>query len=342
MTCKKKWCSSFLLILLTITDICAKERLIFSVDLIRHGDRTPIHPIPKSQLYWREGLGALTVKGINQEQQLGSQLRMEYVDQYHLLPKIYCASDIYVLSTNMERTIQSANSLLLGFYPLITRGSLNKQIPIHLISTEEDNILLPSPNKNFFSFVSHYFKDWSSWNQKKIYLQPQLKKWNEITGFTLSNFKELNKLADNLYIRKLNNFPLPEDMQDSDADKIIFVSRFEIINKFKQKDVNRTLGIKFLKKIRNYLALVIENKTSLKYVLLSGHDTSIMSIMNALQLPVDTIPIYAARLNFSLMKSEKKYYVKINYNDKPLHIPVCQNNSCTLAQFDKIIRLEKN
>ncbi len=44
---------------------------VFSLDVIRHGDRTPLSTIPTAPYDWPEGMGQLTAKGMEQEYQLG-------------------------------------------------------------------------------------------------------------------------------------------------------------------------------------------------------------------------------------------------------------------------------
>ncbi len=47
--------------------VYAHDKLIFAVDIIRHGDRTPMIELPKDPYVWPEGLGHLTAKGRQQE-----------------------------------------------------------------------------------------------------------------------------------------------------------------------------------------------------------------------------------------------------------------------------------
>src|SRR5689334_2958880 len=97
----------FLFSFFIIIPVFAEEKLIFALDVIRHGDRTPIKAIPKSYHDWKEGLGQLTAIGMQQEYQLGSRLREKYIDTYHLLPPHYNIKTIYVRSTDMDRTLMS-------------------------------------------------------------------------------------------------------------------------------------------------------------------------------------------------------------------------------------------
>src|SRR3990167_2889333 len=107
-----------LLVLFVSTNAFATEHLIFAADLIRHGDRTPVDEVPAAPHVWKEGLGELTAEGMNQEFQLGVALRKRYVEQTHLLPPQYDVKTLMVRSTDFNRTLMSAESLLYGLYPL--------------------------------------------------------------------------------------------------------------------------------------------------------------------------------------------------------------------------------
>ncbi len=61
------------------TTSCAADKVIFAIDLIRHGDRTPAFNMPKSDYQWPQGLGELTPTGMAQELALGQQRRKVYV-----------------------------------------------------------------------------------------------------------------------------------------------------------------------------------------------------------------------------------------------------------------------
>ena len=60
--------------------VFAQGTLIFAIDIIRHGDRTPMIASPEMQKIWPQGLGQLTPKGMRQEYELGKRLRELYVN----------------------------------------------------------------------------------------------------------------------------------------------------------------------------------------------------------------------------------------------------------------------
>lgn len=88
----------------------AQEKLLFTIDIIRHGDRTPQITIPAIPYHWTVGLGQLTPTGMFQAYQLGQRLRNIYIDQTHLLPAHYDAETIYIQSTDYERTLMTAQA----------------------------------------------------------------------------------------------------------------------------------------------------------------------------------------------------------------------------------------
>lgn len=140
----------FALILLTSINAFAKETLVFAVDIVRHGDRTSGLIIPKATHQWAEGVEQLTARGMQQTSQLGALFRKKYVHKYHLLPEHYQNGTMLVFSTDYDRTLMSAESILLGLYPLGTGPLLPRgkpalpgayqPIPIHIKDyvTEDD------------------------------------------------------------------------------------------------------------------------------------------------------------------------------------------------------------
>lgn len=327
----------------------AEENLIFSVDLIRHGDRTPEKAIPASPYAWKEGLGELTPRGMNQEYQLGASLRKKYIDRYHLLPEHYLAETLYVRSTDINRTLMSAESFLLGLYPLgtgplfphstqFTLPSGFQPIPIHTVPHDQDTLLTVKPSRSIFSWMSLYSKTNRAWDEQSMLFKDKLKKWNEATGLQLKTLREIESVGDNFYIRQLYHIPLPKGMTAEDAKEIMTIGAWSFLDAFKQKEVTYPMGHAFLLAVSNAMQDAIQRKSPLKYILFSGHDATIMAVMTTLGSPLHTIPHYASDLNFSLWKNNNDYYITVNLNNEPVMLPGCEKNNCTLSEFDKIVK----
>jgi len=124
-----------------------KELLAVTV-MFRHGDRTPIDSYPndpyKGQQYWPVGPGQLTPRGKRMHFHVGQYLRRRYGDK--ILREQYNATDIYVRSTDVDRTLMSAMSNLAGLYPpkgnqVWNPNLLWQPIPVHTRPLADDNLL---------------------------------------------------------------------------------------------------------------------------------------------------------------------------------------------------------
>lgn len=320
--------------------------LIFAVDIIRHGDRTPGIDIPSSPYPWKEGLGQLTPVGMRQEYNLGKKFRARYVNNYHLLSENYTTGTIYVRSSDFDRTLMSAESLLLGFYPSNSEGpllSINnpalpncfQPIPIHTVPQSEEKLLIPdNPIYHFNDLLANHCLQTTAWKKKEAEVEPYLPAWSSALGTNITNFYQLRPLADVLRIRKLYNIPEPEGLSEEDVQKIMQVSDWGLVNALKNKAIATQAGTSFLQDIAAHLYQASTGTSPLKYVLYSGHDSSIMIAASALGAPLDDIPHYASDLNIALFdQGNKNYRVVLTYNDHPLILSSTGTSSCTLEQF---------
>lgn len=82
--------------------------------------------------------GQLTAAGIEQHHRLGQYFRTRYGS---ILSSTFNPNEIYVRSTDYDRTLMSAQSNLIGLYPLVNVSSDKvpiQPIPIHTKPIEED------------------------------------------------------------------------------------------------------------------------------------------------------------------------------------------------------------
>ena len=333
------------LILLASTNAFAKETLVFAIDIVRHGDRTPQYVIPKDNHQWQEGKEQLTARGMHQMFQLGSYFREKYINRYQLLPERYQGEKMIVFSTDKDRTLMSAESLLFGLYPLGTGPVTSNDkpglpyafqpIPIH---TRKNVAESPENKKKFITMPDKYVKSTPAWKEKTASIKDKFVKWSMATGLEIKDFDiDLVVLADTLKIYKLHNIPIPSELSKKDIEEIIAIGQWGHLNWFHTKEIAIFLGKSILSTTVGYLQEAATQTKPLKYVLFVDHDTTIESVMVILQKPLNELPSYAANLNFSLFEEgTKNYLVKISYNNKPVILPGCGNKVCTLQEFVKL------
>ncbi|CAJ0605960.1 unnamed protein product [Cylicocyclus nassatus] len=154
---------SFSLTLSTIASVTADNMTLALVQVIwRHGDRSPTltHPSdPIQENDWKfggGGWGQLSPIGMKQHFNFGKQLRKRYVDT-GFLSKTYNSKEIYVRSTDYNRTIISSMSNLLGMYTYNNTASVKGTdypdvqgwpagfipIAVHTVEHDTDHLLIP-------------------------------------------------------------------------------------------------------------------------------------------------------------------------------------------------------
>jgi hypothetical protein len=337
-----------MLFLLSIVAVShANEKLIFAIDLIRHGDRTPYVKIESHSTLWSEGLGQLTALGMRQEFLLGKKKRKEYVARYKLLDDFYKFNAVSVRSSNFSRTLMSAQSFLLGLFPLGSGPKVKgafalpsgyQPVPIHTLPLDEDYLLLPDADKKTFdAMLEQYVYSTDEWNRKEFSFQPYFKKWSRIFHQHLTSIRQLLPIGDNLYVRHLKELPYPKGLSKEESQKIIALSKWEMVKEYQNHKIAVYTTTTLLRKIRHLLDDALSGKTLLKYQLFSAHDSTIMAFLSALKSPLNDIPPYASDVNILLFKSNKTYTIMVTYNDKPVALSACHHVHCTLKEFYSLV-----
>uniref|UniRef100_A0A914IET3 Acid phosphatase n=1 Tax=Globodera rostochiensis TaxID=31243 RepID=A0A914IET3_GLORO len=107
------------LFLLFYASNCA-EKLCYVQIIWRHGDRAPLEKAYPEDLNdennWSRGWGQLTIEGMKQMEELGQFLRERYVNANFLAGQFDKKATI-IRSTDVDRALESAQSLLSGMFP---------------------------------------------------------------------------------------------------------------------------------------------------------------------------------------------------------------------------------
>ncbi len=334
-----------LLMLITASTCTAKHQLTFAIDVIRHGDRTPVYALPNETYVWQLGYGELTAVGMQQEYQLGQMLRQRYVEQTHLLPEQYNSKILYVHANDINRTIMSAQSLLTGLYPPGTgpvvedtqQPALPKQlqpIPVHTVNAKTDVIFNDYNSTCLKSVLKQYRATDSAVKARLSLLRPKLKQWQELFGTEIDYENNLIGIGDNLHVRQLKRVALPEGLNQESANTIMQAAEWAFVSKYSSPKVSKYAAYPMLEKIISYLKTATTTNTPLKYVLFSGHDNNLLALMGALEHPLKQQPRYASNLNISLFQDDNAAYsFEIHFNGKPVTLPGCDKVDCPLQRF---------
>ncbi len=331
--------------------------LVFASDLIRHGARTVIHPI-KGIHYpplWSEKNippAQLTKYGFFEEKTNGQFFKTQY---HAVLPKQYDATQIRIRTDGSNRTIMSALAVASQMYPAT--------LSYNIVSIPKKKAALLQPKKYLREMTSNapgwqYNWQHSAWGYrfyKKLYQQHLIKHLCPLTGKQnyLDCFRTISHIASSVTplksycshtnehcsttkilhintqtmnaIAKTNNWLLYHAFLPSHEDGFI-----EALPAYKKMGLHS--GCLLVNNVIQHMQKVVSKKTPLKYILYSGHDSTILTVLNYFMTqnfdqfnkpPVFGNPDFAADVSFRLYKDGKNHYqVKIIYrNNSQLNTP---------------------
>ncbi|CAN2389695.1 Belongs to the histidine acid phosphatase family [Pristimantis euphronides] len=332
-----------------------EKKLKLVVVVFRHGDRSPIRTYPKDKYQensWPDGFGQLTELGMKQHYELGAYLKKRYSG---FLNESYSRSEVYVRSTDVDRTLMSAQANLAGLYPPVGRQIWNKSIawrpiPIHTVPISQDK-LLKMPLKNcpryedlltetfqseeFLSLIGPY-KDFLNSLQSYTGYPPE--KWEE--GFSWWTTR------DALLCETIHNYTLPKWATKDVMDKLSQIGDIgmsSLYGVYEQHEKSKLQGGVLVSSILNNLTLAAANQYGYKKLIMySAHDTTVAALQMALNVSNGRVPPYAACHIFELYRTgDREYMIEMYYrNDSSvrphlLTLPGC-NSSCPLAKFKEL------
>eukprot|EP01022_Parablepharisma_sp_SALTPOND_P033216 TRINITY_DN88307_c0_g1_i1.p2 TRINITY_DN88307_c0_g1~~TRINITY_DN88307_c0_g1_i1.p2 ORF type:complete len:407 (-),score=37.19 TRINITY_DN88307_c0_g1_i1:50-1270(-) len=318
---------SFILAFLVAIVHCKTETKLV-IDVIRHGARAPgsnSHFFPN--ITWKSH-GELTPIGERQHYLLGRLRRHQYIESTSLLPKTFDPRLLYIRSSDVRRTLMSAQSYILGLYfdgleefnlnqtnhvndllapPIsLTVGNdlikrlKNMPVPFNVPIPAIISVDHPAEKVLFSSscpFIDEMAKKFFNEGEyRKLITEKHKSTWDKIR-------KEYPEITMDYLLKEKNAYSL--------ADLIICANkegrrparlRPEVIEKLREfiGDIQRgeftvdpminKIGMSyFTKEVLDFMNKTIEGKGLVKYVLYSAHDVTEVIILTGLKRLNDTI-----------------------------------------------------
>jgi broad specificity phosphatase PhoE len=335
------------------------------VVIMRHGARFPLKPFPLTSSwprrpeFWDKFGGRLTPIGQEQLHKLGSRLRDKYKAEAPGLiveddPKF--PSHVYVYTSNSERTLGSAQSLLLSLFPTVPQSFAienDEKIPnvhhqgieinIADMSTQYSPLLHGfQHNPKYTAMREEAFarsSEFERFASEKAVQDLALKLW-EMTEFSklnpqidlLRRIKCFQSMAQQIAIERAHKLHLFCNfkgirLEEQDEQWIRTVAdyicrlRFQGLNDDQQRELARlaagTLPVHIIRQMRG----VIHEKTKQKFAIYSAHDNTIMALLSHMGFRNWKIPQFAAHIIFELHQLSgpegSEYAVRFSYSDDP-------------------------
>ncbi|XP_023293172.2 prostatic acid phosphatase isoform X1 [Lucilia cuprina] len=332
------------------TDVDLKGKLVFAHVIYRHGDRTPIDPYPtdpwRDVKQWPTGWGQLTNIGKQQHYHLGQWLRKRYGS---LLSDTYNKDEIYIRSTDVDRTLMSALSNLAGLYEPVKKDVWNPEIhwqpiPVHTQLEKSDPVLAgkaPCPAYEYALSALKNSPEMQALNDRYAYLYNYLTKY---TGMTVDSLEYVQRINNTLFIEELYNKTLPEwTKKVYPSTDMTYIADFTFSLSTYTRQMARLKAGPLIKEMLERFVDKSKGKLNPNRSLwiYSAHDTTVANVLNTLKLYDLHSPPYIACIMLELRLDEKlQPYVSIFYKNttaepEPLYIPDC-GVACPLNQMFNI------
>ncbi|XP_071966382.1 testicular acid phosphatase homolog isoform X3 [Engystomops pustulosus] len=289
--------------------------------------------------------------GIRQQYGLGQFLRRRYE---HFLSPSYRKEEIYVRSTDYDRTLMSAQANLAGLYP--PNGTqqwhsdiLWQPIPVHTVPVSQDR-LLKFPSKD----CPRFYELMKETIQLPEY-KDRMNAWEDFiarvanyTGYSVDQAlsRRVWKVYDTLFCQKSHNFSLPAWATPDVLHTLEEISAFDMkahMALYKPKEKARLTGGILVDAVLKNFTEAIKKSSPLKMVMYSAHDSTILALQGALGVYSGIHPPYASCHIFEFYKeSDGTYSVGMYYrnesNREPytLALPGC-TSPCPLHIFSQLM-----
>ncbi|KAK7939252.1 hypothetical protein WMY93_002578 [Mugilogobius chulae] len=281
--------------------------------------------------------GQLTTLGMQQLYELGKRLRKTYIEDSLFLSPAFSPAEVYVRSTNIWRTIESAKCLVAGLFE-------QKQKEIVSIVTAEAEAEILYPNFHVCKLLKT-LGGVHRWAESSMLpdIAADLQSIHEALGITAHQQVDFILIRDDMVARETHGLPCPpaldtwrNKVEQRAIDMICYV-----YNPGQRESLKLCVGPLLhilLVNIEDKLQKVLQEPNR-KLFLYSVHDTTLIPCLMAMGIFDMRWPPYAADIVLELYKHKqtKEAYVKVSYLGQDQLLPGCSGVYCPLQEFKQVI-----
>ncbi|KAJ8013157.1 hypothetical protein DPEC_G00050370 [Dallia pectoralis] len=278
--------------------------------------------------------GQLTTVGMQQLYMLGQRLKKRYIQDTSFLNPTFSPAEVYVRSTNIVRTIESAKCLLAGLFQ-------QSQKDIVSIATTEAESEILYPNYYGCRLLKHLSSHRWAESSTLPDIAADLTSILSALGIASHQRVDFILIRDDMVAREAHGLPCPPvlDSWRNTVEQRAVDMICHIYEPSKRENLQLCVG-----PLLNTLMGNIEDKLqgpepSRKMFLYSAHDTTLMPCLMALGIFDMRWPPYAADITMELYqdKQTKEALVKVSYNGQDQVIKGCSGVYCPLQEFKKTL-----
>ncbi|XP_028249460.1 lysophosphatidic acid phosphatase type 6 [Parambassis ranga] len=305
-----------------------------------HGGPRP--PAPVEDSYRKNMLtggtfpGQLTAVGMQQLYELGKRLRRRYIEESSFLNSTFSPSEVYVRSTNIVRTIESAKCLVAGLFQQKQKAI----VPI-LTTAAESEILYPNYHgcKLLKILGSHRWAESSTLPD----IAADLQSIQSALGIAAHQNIDFILIRDDMVARETHGLPCPPALNTwrNKVEQRAVDMICHVYEPSKRENLQLCVG-PLLHTLLDNIEEKLQGTSSepnRKLFLYSAHDTTLIPCLMALGIFDMQWPPYAADITLELHQNKQtnEAFVKVSYIGQDQHIPGCSGVYCPLQEFKQVL-----
>lgn len=280
--------------------------------------------------------GQLTTLGMQQLYDLGKRLRQRYIEEKPFLSPEFTSAEVYVRSTNIWRTIESAKCLVAGLF----QQRQKEIVPIETVEAG-DEILYP----NFHGCKLLKILGGPRWAESSTLpdIAADLQSIHEALGIAAHQQVDFILIRDDMVARETHGLPCPPalDTWRNKVEQRAVDMMCYIYNPSQRESLQLCVGPLLhilLSNIEDNLQKS-SSELSRKLFLYSAHDTTLIPCLMAMGIFDLRWPPYAADITLELYKHRQtnEAYVKVSYTGQDQLLPGCSGVYCPLQEFKKVV-----
>lgn len=213
----------------------------------------------------------------------------------------------------------SAEANLAGLYPptnsqIWEDGFLWEPIPIHLLATDDPILAMDSSCPKFDELQAELEKS----DFFKNAYEENIELFNNLTNYAGTNISldNIGMIYSVLYIyREHDESYIPSWAEDIDQEKVAYLAGLVLAKPVFTEELKRLSAGPFFNYLLNYFDSVVNNETDVaKFLMLSGHDSTISVVLGAMDVYDYHPPEFASTVIWELRQNAKEeYYVNVLY-----------------------------
>uniref|UniRef100_A0A9J7XE11 Lysosomal acid phosphatase n=1 Tax=Cyprinus carpio carpio TaxID=630221 RepID=A0A9J7XE11_CYPCA len=306
---------------------------------------------PYKESDWPQGFGQLSQEGMKQHFELGQFLKKRYTG---FLSEDYDRHEIFIRSTDVDRTLMSAEANLAGMFPPNGSEEFNpdlkwQPIPVHTVPVDKEKLLsFPLEDcPRYTQLMNETEKTDIFLNMTETY---KVKMVRNKTGLEKANIETIWSFYDTLFCEAKHGMRPPDWVTPSVMETLKMLKNFGfqiLFGIYKRKEKCRLQGGLLLDQIIKNLsnAAAPDSKQEVKMMVYSAHDTTVVALQEALNVFNGLQPPYASCHLIELHQEENGMFtVEMFYrNDTnvsepyPVSLPGCSQR-CPLQDFMNLTR----